>query len=210
MNGLCEKNVVTHLVDAGIISRRPSMSLLAQSLSAFPESFVFGVATADHQCEAYDPNCEDIRDIWERRRQLTARGRATDFWNRYPEDIQLAQALGCKTFRFSLAWSRLEPRPGEFSDEAFAHYQHLIETIRAAGMEPIMTLHHFTWPVHVEERGGLINENFPNIFANYVTEVVRRLGPLVHYWITINEPSQLIYGYIKPWWQRDYFMPPGL
>jgi hypothetical protein len=181
-----------------------------QSFSALPESFIFGVATADHQCEAYDANNEDIRDIWEQRRHLTVRGRATDFWNRYAEDIALAQELGCKAFRFSLAWSRLEPKPGQFNDEVFAHYRRLIETIRAAGMEPIMTLHHFTWPIHVEERGGLIGEDFPTIFVNYVTEVVNRLGQQVRYWITFNEPTQLIYGYIKPWWERDYFMPPGL
>lgn len=182
----------------------------SQSSSTLPASFIFGVATADHQCEAYDPNYQDIRDIWEQRRHLTARGRATDFWNRYPEDIQLARDLGCKAFRFSLAWSRLEPAPGQFNEEAFTHYQRLIETIYAAGMEPIMTLHHFTWPVHVEERGGLIGEGFPDIFTNYVTEVVNRLGQQVRYWITFNEPTQLIYGYIKPWWEQNYFMPPGM
>lgn len=171
---------------------------------------IFGVATADHQCEAYEANYEDIRDLWEQRCNLTLRGRATDFWNRYAEDIALAKGLGCKAFRFSLAWSRLEPEPGQFNDEAFAHYQHLIETIRAAGMEPVMTLLHFTWPIHVEQRQGLIGENFPTIFMNYVTEVVNRLGHLVRYWITFNEPSQLIYGYIKPWWEQSYPMPPGL
>lgn len=175
-----------------------------------PESFLFGVATADHQCEAYDADHEDIRDLWEQRRYLMAREQATDFWNRYPEDIGLAQALGCKLFRFSLAWSRLEPKRGQFSNEAFAHYKQVIETIRAANMEPIVTLHHFTWPVYVEEHGGLIGEDFPGIFAEYVAEVVNQLGQHVHYWITFNEPTQLIYGYIKPWWERDYFMPPGL
>ncbi len=186
------------------------MQGLPQPFPPLPESFMFGVATADHQCEAYDPHYQDIRDLWEQRRNLTRRGQATDFWNRYSEDIQLAQALGCKLFRFSLAWSRLEPEPGKFNDDAFAHYQHLIETIHAAGMEPVMTLHHFTWPVHVEERGGLIGDEFPAIFANYVAQVVSRLGQQVRYWITFNEPSQLIYGYIKPWWQQAYFTPPGL
>jgi beta-glucosidase/6-phospho-beta-glucosidase/beta-galactosidase/ABC-type amino acid transport substrate-binding protein len=181
-----------------------------RSSYALPESFMFGVATADHQCEAYDPNYEDIRDIWEQRCHLTLRGRATDFWNRYPEDIRLAQELGCKLFRFSLAWSRLEPAPGQFNDEAFVHYQHLIETIHAAGMEPIMTLHHFTWPTHVQDRGGTIGTDFPDIFVSYVKEVVSRLGQQVRYWITFNEPSQLIYGYIKPWWEPNYFTPPGL
>lgn len=175
-----------------------------------PESFMFGVATADHQCEAYDRNFEDIRDVWERRRSQTLRGKATDFWNRYPEDVDLAQKLGCKMFRFSIAWSRVEPSPGEFNEAAFDHYRQLIEKIRAAGMEPIVTLLHFTWPLHVEQRGGLIAADFPAIFARYATEVANRFGKLVRYWITLNEPSQLIYGYVKPWWERAYFMPPGM
>jgi beta-glucosidase/6-phospho-beta-glucosidase/beta-galactosidase/ABC-type amino acid transport substrate-binding protein len=170
----------------------------------------FGVATADHQCEAYDPQHEDIRDVWEQRRGLTKRGRATDFWNRYDEDIRLARDLGCKVFRFSLAWSRLEPSPGQFDDAAFDHYRQLIDAIHAAGMEPLMTLHHFTWPVHVEARGGLTGNDFPDIFKAYVAEVVKRLGPQVRYWITFNEPSMLIYGYIKPWWEQYYYAPPGL
>ncbi len=177
---------------------------------ALPESFIFGVATADHQCEAYDANREDIRDVWERRQAQTPRGWATDFWNRYAEDVGLAQGLGCRAFRFSIAWSRVEPEPGRFDEQAFEHYRDLIEAIRAAGMEPILTLHHFTWPIHVEERGGMIAEDFPAIFARYVAEVVNRFGKLVRYWITFNEPTQLVFGYIKPWWERDYFVPPGL
>jgi len=125
-------------------------------IAPLPESFMFGVATADHQCEAYDPEFEDIRDVWERRRAFTLRGKATDFWNRYPEDIALARNLGCKAFRFSIAWSRVEPHPDQFNQAAFDHYRQVIATIREAGMEPIVTLHHFTWPLHVESRGGLI------------------------------------------------------
>lgn len=175
-----------------------------------PESFLFGVATADHQCEAYDPAFEDIRDVWERRQAQTLRGRATDFANRYPEDIELARALGCTAFRFSIAWSRVEPVPGQFDEQAFEHYRRLVETIRAAGMEPILTLHHFTWPLHVEARGGMVADDFPAIFARYTAEVVNRFGKQVRYWVTINEPTQLVFGYVKPWWERDYYVPPGL
>ncbi|MFL5802956.1 MAG: family 1 glycosylhydrolase, partial [Roseiflexaceae bacterium] len=175
-----------------------------------PEDFLFGVATADHQCEAYDQRYEDIRDVWEQRLGLTVRGRATDFWNRYPEDIGLAQSLGCTAFRLSIAWSRVEPAPGQFDDAAFEHYARVLATIRAAGMEPIVTLHHFTWPLHVEARGGMIADDFPAIFARYAAEVATRLGGQIRYWVTFNEPTQLVYGYVKPWWERNYPVPPGL
>ena len=185
--------------------------LQAASLKGQEEQpFFFGVATADHQCEAYDPLYRYIRDEWEERRHLTVRGKATDFWNRYPEDIALAQSLGCKVFRFSLSWARLEPAPGQFNEAAFAHYQDLITKIREVGMEPLMTLMHFTWPLHVEEAGGPTSKGFYEIYLRYVKEVVKHFGTQVRYWLTFNEPSQLVYGYVKPWWEQNYFMPPGL
>ncbi|HSD56954.1 MAG TPA: family 1 glycosylhydrolase [Methanotrichaceae archaeon] len=138
------------------------------------------------------------------------RGQATDFENRYQEDIELAQKMGCKAFRFSIAWSRIEPSPGQFDEGVFDYYRKLIAAIRSAGMEPILTLHHFTWPLHVESRGGMIIDDFPRIYARYVVEVAKRLGQDVRYWVTFNEPNQLIFGYIKPWWLKDYAAPPGL
>lgn len=176
-----------------------------------PESFMFGVATADHQCEAYDSKYEDIRDVWERARcPEAARGMATDFWNRYKEDIELAKSLGCNAFRFSIAWSRIEPEPGKFNQAALDHYQDLIEKIISYEMKPVMTLHHFTWPLHVERRGGMIAREFPDLYAGYVTEVVKRFGQDVPYWVTFNEPNLLVGGYIKPWWDNYYAAPPGM
>ena len=156
------------------------------------------------------PGREDVWDLWEQRLGLQPRGHATDFWERYPEDVGLARALGCRAFRFSIAWSRVEPVPGEYDDAAFDHYRQMIRTIHDAGMEPFVTLLHFTWPVHVEQRGGLIADDFPDIFERYVAEVVARLGDGIRYWIPINEPNGLVYGYVKPWWQQDYASPPGL
>jgi beta-glucosidase/6-phospho-beta-glucosidase/beta-galactosidase/ABC-type amino acid transport substrate-binding protein len=183
---------------------------LRPSLDPLPEDFIFGVANADHQVEAFEQKYEDIRDVWDRRKKLTERGRATDFWNRYAEDIELARALGCKAFRFSIAWARVEPEPGKFDDEAFAHYHDIIKAIRDAGMEPMVTLHHFTWPIHVESRGGMIGGNFPAMYANYAKEAATRLGQDVRYWITFNEPSLLVLGYIKPWFESSFYFPPGM
>jgi len=169
----------------------------------------FGVATADHQAEAYDPEIPDFRDEWERLTGQTQRDKATDFWNRYPEDIKLASDLGCKIFRFSIAWSRVEPEPGRFESAALEHYRQVASTIREAGMLPLVTLHHFTWPIHVQERGGMTAPNFPIWYHAYVEQVVEAIGDLVPYWISFNEPNLLVYGYVKPWWQESYLVPPG-
>jgi len=195
-----------------------SRSLIHRRPDPLPASFVFGVGTADHQCEAFDPRCPDVWDTWEavhsqhrvRGESWTPRGRATDFWQRFPEDIQLAQALGCSAFRFSIAWARVEPRPGQFSNDALAHYRELASIVRSAGMEPVVTLMHLVWPQHVEERGGLRAPDFPAWFGEYAARVRDALGDLARYWLTINEPDTLILGYMKPWWTPEYLWPPGL
>lgn len=183
---------------------------VTQPLPPLPPSFSFSVANSDHQCGAYDPQCEDIRDVWERLRGLVVRGRGTDFGRRYPQDVALAQRLGCTAFRFSIAWSRVEPSPGRFDMAVLGHYRSIVETVRTAGIEPVVTLHHFTWPLHVERRGGMIADGFPDWFAAYAEAVAGHLGPDVRYWLTFNEPGNVVVGYIKPWWVGEYLAPPGL
>lgn len=171
----------------------------------------FGVATADHQCEAYDGR-DDIRDVWERVRGLTPRGNATDFWNRYREDVELAKGLGCSAFRLSLSWARLEPDAGRWDDDAFAHYRDVLQSMRDAGMVTVVTLVHNTWPLHVEAEGdgeGLLDAKFPQRMAQFAAIVAQRLGDLIDYYVTLNEPNQLVYGWIKGFWMRSYAMPPG-
>jgi ABC-type amino acid transport substrate-binding protein len=170
---------------------------------------LFGVATSDHQAEAYEPDYADFRDHWEKHHGQTLRGRATDFWNRYSEDIGLARDLGCKIFRFTISWSRVEPRRGEFAADVLDHYRKVTEAVLAADMLPLVTLHHFTWPVHVQDRGGMTAEKFPQWYRAYVQRVVDAIGELIPYWVTFNEPNLLVYGYVKPWWQTSYLVPPG-
>lgn len=177
----------------------------------FPENFLFGTANADHQVEAHDPECEDVWDLWERCQGLTPRGRATDFWNRYEGDISSAAAMGCKLFRFSIAWARVEPECGKFDQEAIEHYRLLADCVLSHGMKLMVTLHHFVWPVWLErDHGGMIGKEFPDLFARYAEKISLAFGEKIDWWITFNEPSQLTFGYIKPWWQNRYYMPPGL
>ncbi|TMD53811.1 MAG: glycoside hydrolase family 1 protein [Chloroflexi bacterium] len=166
----------------------------------------FGVATADHQCEAFDPRYPDIRDEWEKLAGQTPRGQATDFWNRYQEDVRLAAGLGCTMFRISLSWARIEPEPGVFNQEALDHYRDVVRAIKEAGMEPMVTLMHYVWPLHID----LLDERFPRRFHAYAEKVAKELGRDVRWWITINEPTELVFGFLKPWWQHAYRMPPGL
>ncbi len=176
-----------------------------------PQKLKFGVATADHQCEAYDGH-DDIRDVWERVRGIVPRGKATDFWNRYQDDIELARGLGCSVFRLSLSWARLEPEPGVWNDEAFAHYRDVLQALRDAGMSATVTLVHNTWPLHVQAAGagaGLLDKGFPDRVERFAQEVAHRLGDLIDDYVTLNEPNQLVYGWIKGFWMRAYAMPPG-
>ena len=73
-------------------------------------------------------------------------------------------------------------------------------------MEPMVTLMHYVWPLHVD----VVDEHFPNRFHAYADRVAAALSHDVHWWITINEPTELVFGFLKPWWQHSYRMPPGL
>ncbi len=171
-----------------------------------PYRLMFGVGTSDHQCEAYQAGFDDTWDHWERDQRLVQRGRATDFWNRYQEDVDRARELGCTAFRFSVSWTRVQPSREVFSEAALDHYHDLTQAIVRAGMEPVATLLHGAWPPYVD----LAGPGFPELFAAYAGRVARRLGGSVRWWLTLNEPDQFPYGYVKPWWADEYRMPPGL
>jgi len=176
----------------------------------FPKDFLFGLANADHQVEAHDPAYEDVWDLWERTQNKTQRGKACDFWNLYPEDIKRAADLGCKVFRFSIAWARVQSDANTWNQDAWDHYRKLAQCIKDHDMKVMVTLVHFVWPVWLEKEGGLIAPHFPERFTAYGKKAAEELGDLADYWITFNEPTQLVYGFIKPWWQSHYYMPPGL
>jgi beta-glucosidase/6-phospho-beta-glucosidase/beta-galactosidase/ABC-type amino acid transport substrate-binding protein len=171
------------------------------SFPPLPDDFIFGVASADHQCEAYKKGWDDIRDEWEPSVGRVVRGNATEFWDRYAADIDLAKKMDCRAFRFSVSWSRVEKDP----EIVLQHYEDLVDEIIKAGMQPVLTLHHFVWPPWVD----MIADEFPDLFGSYVSKVVERLGDKVKCWVPINEPNNLIGGYVKPFWDGQYGAPPG-
>ena len=101
----------------------------------------------------------------------------------------MARALGHNAHRFSIEWSRIEPRPGRWDQGALQHYLDVVRALRARGIEPIVTLHHFTNPAWLADLGGWLRKDTVARFADYAERVAERLAGEVRYWISINEPT---------------------
>ena len=154
----------------------------------FPEGFLWGSATASHQVEG-DNRGNDWWAAEQAGRVPHRSGQACDQLNRYSEDFALFAELGQNAHRFSLEWSRIEPSPGFFDPQAIAHYRRVIETARSNGLEPLVTLHHFTNPRWLAEGGGWLHREAISRFERFAREMARAYRGLVRYWITINEPG---------------------
>lgn len=177
-----------------------------QTIAAFPQDFLWGSATAAHQVEGNN----DRSDWWDW--ELAGRcvggqrsGLACDHYRRFRDDFALLRQLHQNAHRLSVEWARIEPRPGEFDREQLDHYRAVLETLRKLGIEPVVTLHHFTNPRWLRARAGWASPEVVGLFERYVDRVVEALGDLVRYWVTINEPN--VYasqGYVLGVW------PPGV
>jgi len=167
---------------------------------AFPEGFLWGAATAAHQIEGNNTH-SDWWDAEQSGRLPHASGVACDSWNRWRDDIRLLSEIGLNAYRLSVEWARIEPSPGEFDQDALDTYRAQLEALREAGIEPLVTLHHFTNPQWLAERGGWANPNVVPRFIDYAARVVDHLKDLVRWWVTINEPSILaLKSYIDGSW----------
>ncbi|OGZ45970.1 MAG: hypothetical protein A3J54_02970 [Candidatus Ryanbacteria bacterium RIFCSPHIGHO2_02_FULL_45_13b] len=116
-------------------------------------------------------------------------GKACDHYNRYEEDFDIAQKLGHNAHRFSIEWSRVEPEEGKFDDCEIEHYRQVIKALRARGMEPLVTLWHWSLPLWLADKGGVLAEDFSSRFRRYAERVCEGVGNDVRFWITINEPE---------------------
>ncbi|WXG44516.1 MAG: glycoside hydrolase family 1 protein [Promethearchaeati archaeon SRVP18_Atabeyarchaeia-1] len=161
-----------------------------KSLLEFPKGFLWGSAISAYQAEGGNTN---QWSVWEQEgghiKDGSVCGKADDFYHLYEEDIDLARKLGHKVFRFSIEWSRIEPREGDWNKKEVEHYRKVIMAIRKRGMEPFVTLHHFTNPVWMEKEGAWVNARSVDHFTRYTAYLVRELGDLVDLWGPINEPT---------------------
>lgn len=173
---------------------------------AFPAGFVWGTATSAHQVEGGNWNSDWW--AWEHTAGSPCQepsGDACDHWQRYPEDLRLLAQLGFNAYRFSVEWARVEPEDGEFSTAALDHYRRVCATCLEHGLEPIVTLHHFTLPRWVAARGGFTAPATAERFARYAEQVARRLRGVVGRVCTVNEPN-IVAAFGHQWG----LFPPGL
>jgi beta-glucosidase len=177
----------------------------------FPDGFLWGAATSAHQVEGGNINDwsewekenaerlakeagnkwkpwqqEKFPEMFEPQNYIS--GRACDHYNRYETDFDIAKGLGHNAHRFSIEWSRIEPEEGKFNDAEIEHYRNVIKAIKDHGMEPFVTLWHWTNPVWVRDIGGWGNKKTIEYFCRYAEKVVSSF-PEIKFWVVLNEPT---------------------
>lgn len=167
---------------------------------SFPKNFAWGAATASYQIEGaafddgkglsvWDMFCRKEGTIWNQQTGDVA----CDHYHRSQEDVALMKTIGLNAYRFSVAWARVLPNGvGAINDKGLAFYDRLVDELLAANIVPYVTLFHWDYPYEPYCRGGWLNSDSANWFAEYTRIVVDKLSDRVQHWITLNEPQCFI------------------
>ncbi|HEX7808190.1 MAG TPA: family 1 glycosylhydrolase, partial [Thermoanaerobaculia bacterium] len=124
---------------------------------------------------------------------------------RYEDDARLACEAGANAFRFSISWSRVEPRRGEFDEAALECYSRFVDELIAHDLEPVVTLFHYAHPLWFHEQTPWTSTSSVLAFSRFAGRVARAIGDRVRFWVILNEPLVfLLAGYL------DAQIPPGL
>ncbi|HMP76103.1 MAG TPA: GH1 family beta-glucosidase [Kiritimatiellia bacterium] len=168
--------------------------------TGFPKNFAWGAATAAYQIEGAareDGRGPSVWDMFCRKPGATWYGHsgdvACDHYHRWKEDIGLMKAIGLKAYRMSVSWPRVLPQGvGRVNAKGLGFYDKLVDGLLAAGITPYITLFHWDFPYELYCRGGWLNRDSADWFADYTQVVVDKLGDRVKHWITLNEPQCFI------------------
>ena len=178
----------------------------------FPDSFLWGASTSAYQIEGGIINDwsewekENAERLAERAKNYYAPwqvkkfpemlepsnyicGQASNSYEMAEEDIRCLKRLNVDVYRFSLEWSRVEPKKGKFDKEAINYYKDLIKKLRQEGIEPFLTFWHWTNPLWVSNNKGWENKKTVKDFLNYAEKIIDELGGEVRFFITLNEPQ---------------------
>jgi beta-glucosidase len=168
----------------------------------FPDRFLWGAATSAYQIEGYPLADGAGPSIWERFSHTPGRvvnnhtgDIATDHYHRYAADVNLMAELGLTAYRFSIAWPRILPQgTGRVNAAGIAFYDKLIDTLLAKNIAPMVTLYHWDLPEALDARGGWLNRNIADWFAEFAHVAFRAFDDRVPKWVTLNEPWVVMDG----------------
>lgn len=165
----------------------------------FPDSFKWGVAAASYQIEgavAEGGRTPSVWDAFADQPEAVNGGHtgriACDHYHRYEEDADLIAGLGVSAYRMSVSWSRVMDEDGRPNEPGLVFYDRLVDALMQRGIEPWVTLFHWDYPLHLFHRGGWLNRDAAQWFADYTQLVVDRLSDRVTHWFTLNEPQVYI------------------
>ncbi len=166
-----------------------------KTLKPFPDNFLWGASTSAYQVEGASllygkgPSCQDVKEIPEGTSDLKV---CADHYHHFKEDIALMAEMGFKSYRFSIAWTRVLPKGiGEVNPEGIKFYNDLINECLKYHIEPIVTMFHFDMPAYLDEIGSWSNRDSVDWFENYARVLFENFGDRVKYWLTINEQNML-------------------
>jgi beta-glucosidase len=190
------------------------------SPSRFPGGFLWGAATSAYQVEGAPLADGAGPSFWHRFSHtpgLTLNGDtgdvACDHYRCYESDVRLMRELGLAGYRFSVSWSRILPSgTGRVNPKGVDFYSRLVDALLAAGIRPNVTLYHWDLPAPLDDRGGWLNPDVADWFADYAQIMFRALGDRVEMWATLNEPWVVAHeGYLQGTHapgHRSLFEPP--
>ena len=162
---------------------------MVQATYHFPRGFLWGTATAAYQVEGNNTNSQWW--LWEKTDQMKhAANLACDWWGgRWKEDFDRAAEGGQNAHRLSVEWSRIQPTPDTWDEDALERYRNMLRGLRDRGITPMITLHHFSDPLWFYEMDGWEKEEAVALFEKFVRKTVEALKEYCTLWCTINEPN---------------------
>ena len=170
---------------------------MPQATFHFPRGFLWGTATAAHQVEGNNTNNQWWK--WEQEGHTDGMsGLACDWWGgRWREDFDRAAEGGQNAHRLSVEWSRIQPTPETWDEDALERYRTMLRGLRDRGMTAMITLHHFSDPLWFYEMDGWEHEASVALFEKFVRKTVDALREYCTLWCTINEPNvYALSGYV--------------
>lgn len=202
--------------------------MVSRPVLKFPKHFLWGASVSAHQHEGNNHNqwsvweLENAKalaakstyqysdlDSWEENKRVATSadnyvsGKAAGHYEHYATDFELAHKMHMNAWRFSIEWSRIQPEEGVWDTKAVQHYRDYLAELKRQGLEPVVTLFHFTLPVWFAEKGGFTKRSNVGYFVDYVSRLLDELGGTIRYIITINEPD----GYAIESYARGHWPP---